>query len=99
MKKGQKILPHIHDIDSVCYLGGHITVQCEDTYTGYINPVNQISLPDVHKSKNKVGKLTLFPNYLPHFTNEHNGDQNRITIAFDLMTRKDHINDNFVRLI
>tara|TARA_B100000427_G_C15368447_1_gene533221 strand:+ start:139 stop:819 length:681 start_codon:yes stop_codon:yes gene_type:complete len=99
MKKGERILPHLHDTESVCYLGGHITVQCDDTYTGYINPVNQISKPDIHESKNKVGKLTLFPNYLPHFTNKHNGDKERITIAFDLMTRKDHINNNYVSLI
>ena len=37
MNKGQKILPHLHDVAPVCYLGGHITVQCDDTYTGYIN--------------------------------------------------------------
>ena len=99
MKKGERILPHIHDIASVCYLGGHITVQCDNTYTGYINPVNQISKPDSYKSKNKVGKLTLFPNYIPHYTNKHHGNKERITIAFDLMTRKDHINDNYVSLI
>ena len=99
MENGQKILPHLHDVESVCYLGGHITVQCDDTYTGYINPINQINKPDVHKSKNKVGKITLFPNYLPHFTSKHKGDKERITIAFDLMTRKDHINDNYISLI
>ena len=27
------------------------------------------------------------------------GDKERITIAFDLMTRKDHINDNYISLI
>ena len=99
MDKGQKILPHLHDVAPVCYLGGHITVQCDDTYTGYINPINQINKPDVHKSKNKVGKITLFPNYLPHFTNKHNADKERITIAFDLMTRKDYIDNNYVSLI
>ena len=31
MKKGERILPHIHDIAPVCYLGGHITVQCHNT--------------------------------------------------------------------
>ena len=45
---------HLHEVDSVCYLGGHITVQCDDTYTGYINPINQINKPDVHKSKTRL---------------------------------------------
>ena len=55
----------------------------------------------VHQSKNKVGKITLFPNYIPHFTNTHEGDNERITIAFDLVTQNDTANtanDNYVRI-
>ena len=44
MNKGQKISPHIHDIFPTCYLGGHITVQCDDTYTGYTHPALKLSL-------------------------------------------------------
>ena len=95
MNKGQKIYTHLHDITPTCYLGGHITVQCDDTYTGYTHPALVPLLDDdseneafVHRSHNVVGKITLFPNYIPHFTSVHNGDKERVTIAFDLMTRQ-----------
>lgn len=95
MNKGQKISTHLHDITPNCYLGGHITVQCDDTYTGYCHPALIPILDDgsdntafVHKSENKVGKITLFPNYIPHFTSVHNGDEERITIAFDLLNNQ-----------
>ena len=94
MNKGQNISLHLHDVTSTCYLGGHITVQCDDTYTGYAPPALIPILDEdsdnesfVHQSKNKVGKITLFPNHIPHFTNTHDGDNERITIAFDLVTQ------------
>lgn len=84
MRKGEQIKPHIHSWQPECYLGGHICVQCEDTNTNYINPVNQINNPKVYESKNKVGKITLFQNCIPHYTDMHKGEEERITIAFDL---------------
>ena len=107
MNKGQNISIHLHDITSTCYLGGHITVQCDDTYTGYTHPALIPILDEgsdnksfVHQSKNKVGKITLFPNHIPHFTNTHDGDKERITIAFDLVTQNNTAiaNDNYVRI-
>jgi len=84
MKKGESIKPHIHGVHPRTYLGGHICVQCKDTSTYYINPINQINEPMTHKSKNEVGKITLFQNNIPHYTDIHNSDEERITIAFDL---------------
>ena len=107
MNKGQNISIHLHDITPTCYLGGHITVQCDDTYTGYTHPALIPILDEgsdnksfVHQSKNKVGKITLFPNHIPHFTNTHEGDEERITIAFDLVTQNNTAieNDNYVRI-
>ena len=107
MNKGQNISLHLHDVTSTCYLGGHITVQCDDTYTGYAPPALIPILDEdsdnesfVHQSKNKVGKITLFPNHIPHFTNTHDGDNERITIAFDLVTQNNTeiANDNYVRI-
>ena len=107
MNKGQNISIHLHDITSTCYLGGHITVQCDDTYTGYTHPALIPILDEgsdnksfVHQSKNKVGKITLFPNHIPHFTNTHEGDKERVTIAFDLVTQNNTAiaNDNYVRI-
>ena len=84
-----------------------ITVQCDDTYTGYTHPALIPILDEgsdnksfVHQSKNKVGKITLFPNHIPHFTNTHEGDKERVTIAFDLVTQNNTAtaNDNYVRI-
>tara|TARA_S200000501_G_C20616222_1_gene652505 strand:+ start:81 stop:773 length:693 start_codon:yes stop_codon:yes gene_type:complete len=109
MNKGQKILPHLHDIGPNCYLGGHITIQCNDTYTGYIFPLHMnLKKPYAYESKNEVGKITLFPNYIPHFTNSHNGDKERVTIAFDIITKEqyNHVKfnnsnniNNYVRIL
>ena len=84
MRKGESIKPHIHGVNPRTYLGGHICVQCKDTSTYYINPINQIHEPMTHRSKNEVGKITLFQNNIPHYTDIHNSDEERITIAFDL---------------
>ena len=98
MRKGEQIKPHLHDIGSYCYLGGHICVQCDDTSTHYINPINQINDPMTYSSKNDVGKMTIFPDNVPHYTDIHNSDNERITIAFDLLTENPH-KDNYLKLI
>jgi len=41
-------------------------------------------------SSNRQGKLTIFPTYIPHFTTEHRGDDERITLAFDLRPKYDN---------
>lgn len=85
MRPGQQIKAHIHDVNSFCYLGGHVTIKCEDSSTVYINPINQINEPVEYFSKNEVGKCTFFQNNIPHYTTIHNGKDVRITIAFDLI--------------
>ena len=66
------------------YLSGNICVNCVDTSTYYINPVNVINDPQIYKSKNEIGKLTLFPSNIPHYTDPHKSSEDRLTIAFDL---------------
>lgn len=84
MKKNEFIKPHAHGWNPNTYLGGHFCVKCNNTSTYYINPINQLCNPETYKSKNQVGKLTLFQNYIPHYTDKHKGNDKRITIAFDL---------------
>jgi len=84
LRKGQEILPHIHQTGPWTYLGGHVTVQCHDTSTIYINPINQINDPELYISYNHVGKITLFQHNIPHYTTVYNGESERITIAFDI---------------
>ncbi len=97
MRKGEKIKPHIHGITPTTYLGGHICVQCDGTSTHYLNPINQINDPLTYESTNEVGKITLFQNNIPHYTDMHDSDKERITIAFDLHTVM--FNSIHVRLI
>ena len=86
LRKGEKMNPHLHGVDPDAYIGGHITVQCEDTQTIYINPPDQLNIKEEWKSTNIPGKITLFQQCIPHYTTEHKGDKERITLAFDLIT-------------
>jgi len=97
MRKGEKIQPHIHGVKPDTYLGGHICIQCNNTSTNYINPINQINEPEIYSSKNEIGKITLFQNNIPHFTDIQNTNNERITLAFDLSLVK--LDDNYVRII
>ena len=96
MRKNECIKKHIHDVDPDSYLGGHVCISCSGTSTYYINPINQINFPATYRSHNKVGKLTLFQNCIPHYTDTLKLDKERITIAFDLRLIK---TPGFVQLI
>ena len=84
MRKGQQIKTHLHNVDQTCYLGGHVCVACENSSTFYINPVNTINDPETFEIENKVGQITIFSNCIPHYTSKHEGNSERITMAFDL---------------
>ena len=83
MRKGERIKPHIHSIAPFAYLSGHICIQCENTATYYINPVDQLNEPRTLKLPNEVGQIILFPSCVPHYTDTQLGNKERITIAFD----------------
>tara|TARA_R100001480_G_scaffold126040_1_gene124065 strand:+ start:192 stop:854 length:663 start_codon:yes stop_codon:yes gene_type:complete len=89
MRKGEKINPHLHNVQPDAYLSGHITIQCENTSTFYINPVNQLNEPEIKQIKNVPGEITLFPTCVPHYTDTHQALTERITIAFDLSLQTD----------
>lgn len=82
MRKGDKIKKHSHYNNSFCYLGGHICVQSNNTSTHYINPYTK----EIFSSKNEIGKITLFPNWIEHYTDKVDDNNLRITIAFDIIT-------------
>jgi hypothetical protein len=98
IRKGEKINTHLHGIEPFIYLGGHICVQCENTNTYYVNPANQINDPQVYQSKNEIGKISLFQNYIPHYTDVHLSNSERITIAFDLLVDRTKIKDTYIKL-
>ena len=90
LKKGQSIKAHSHNTTPDSYLGGHFCLQCKNTSTYYINPINQLNDPEVYKSENINGKLSLFQNCIPHYTDSC--DSEIITIAFDLDLINKHTN-------
>ena len=96
MRKNECIKKHIHCWLPDAYLGGHICISCSGTSTYYINPINQINFPATYRSHNKVGKLTLFQNCIPHYTDIHKFDEERITVAFDLFSVE---KPGFIKLI
>ena len=82
LRKGERIKKHWHSVHQHTYLGGHLTVAAVGTKTIYEHPYDNIGRN--YEAENVPGKLTLFPNYLPHYTTVNQQDSPRITIAFDL---------------
>ena len=100
MSKGESIKKHAHGYLEWTYLSGHFTVESDDTQTVYVNPYEYLPestlTNDLKSGKldpysfilyaadNNVGRMALFPSYIPHFTTEHSSDDYRITLAFDM---------------
>lgn len=84
LRKNEKIKEHLHGTGPDSYLGCHVCLKTYNTSTFYINSINQINHPLTHESKNTIGDITFFSGHLPHFTNTHKGDDERVTIAMDL---------------
>lgn len=87
MRNGEIMSEHIHASHENTWIGGHITISCENTSTFYKAPV-RLTDDQIYESQNKPGKLTLFPDCVPHWTSTHTGEQERISIAFDIITRE-----------
>ena len=96
LRKDKLMKPHIHEIDADCYLGGNFMVQCKDTSTIYVNPVDTYNEREEYYSPNAPGNLTFFPGYLPHYSTKHLADTPRVSIAFDLALKAR--NENYLLL-
>jgi len=96
LRKKQLIKKHLHSTTPDSYLSGNICINCKETSTIYLNPINPINDPVTHESKNEVGKIILFQSNIPHYTTPHNSNEERMTLAFDLMLDK---KKNVVKLI
>ena len=87
MRKGDQIKSHKHaeqyKYDEEDYLCGHISVKVDGTTSTYYQ-----SSSDIHSFLNINGMITIFPCYLYHWTDQYNGDSERITLAFDIKSKK-----------
>ncbi len=81
MRNGQRINFHSHGMDENTLYGFHITIETENTSTIYHNPFDPKQIIEV---PNKIGAMTLFPNFIPHQTTTYEGSDVRISIAGDI---------------
>jgi hypothetical protein len=90
MRKGESIPIHLHDIDSNAFITGTIALQVDNTYTNFVHPCNQINKSKFieYKSKNEIGKITFFPSCLPHYVETYFGNQERVMLSFDIISRQ-----------
>lgn len=104
MRNGESIPIHLHDIQTHSYLTGIIVVKAKNTFTNFVHPCNQINKNKFieYKSKNEIGKIVFFPSCLPHYVDTYYGDEERILLSFDIVSKKRDITniDNYnVRLM
>lgn len=87
LRKGESIGKHTHyslKRSHESFISGHFCINAFNTSTFY----NDISEQTILEIKNEIGQLTMFPSYLPHWSNKHNGEEPRISIAFDIFPEK-----------
>lgn len=85
MRSDETINEHVHASHELTWLGGHVTICTENTSTFYKNPMQQQHGFDVYESVNNPGQVTIFQDNIPHYTSTYNGDDVRISIAFDII--------------
>lgn len=87
LKENENIKSHVHSNLGNSFISGNICVDAEETSTFYEMPYKQ----GIVEIENTPGHLTLFPSYLPHWTSKNKSKNPRISIAFDIYAKKDHI--------
>lgn len=90
LKPGGYHAAHIHPdgwLSSACYIDLPDAVQGEGRqgWIGFGGAPFTPDLPHQHFEKPEPGKLVLFPSYMWHGTVPFEGDQTRLTIAFDVV--------------
>lgn len=90
-KNGRSITPHhhadghIHAPWEYSYVSGHISISASGTSTYYQNPF--LSNQSV-RIINVPGEVYLFPSWVNHWTDSNESDDERVSIAFDIITEE-----------
>jgi len=95
LSKDKQIAIHQHrNIDDchLSFISGHLSTTENNTKTYYtsLNKKNAIGLD------NEIGKLILFPSYIPHYTDKNISDRKRISIAFDVYPGIEFIDPTYI---
>jgi len=81
LRSRQAIKPHQHACDEYSFLSANITLQAHNTQTVYQNPygLNSVAFDNV------PGTITMFPEYIIHWTTLHELHVPRVTLGVDLL--------------
>ena len=82
MRKGDRIKPHIHmneNISSIHSLSGHLCVKVDKSTSTYYGgkPLSNVN-----------GQMVFFPSTMIHCTDTYFGNDERITVAFDIYSEE-----------
>ena len=95
LRQGEAMQTHFHGYHKNTLYGFHITINATETFTSYYHPIKYQE--EVFHVPNKIGYLTLFPNFIPHSVSVNRKVTPRISIAGDT-TGQDESNKHTVRV-
>ena len=84
MRKTEFMDVHTHGYHMHSFYGFHVSISARETATSYYHPT-KFQSEGCH-IPNKIGYLTLFPNFVPHGVSGNRYDTPRISIAGDVKT-------------
>lgn len=95
IRSRQAMKPHQHACDEYSFLSANLTLQAWDTQTVYQNPYGLDSI----SFENKPGWITMFPEYMIHWTTMHMNPVPRVTLGVDLLTETALQPENLAKLV
>jgi len=85
LRKGEEMTPHFHGYHQCIFYGFHLTIAARETFTSYYHPVTfPFQQNEAYHVPNKVGYLTLFPDFIPHGVSPNRYEIPRVSIAGDI---------------
>lgn len=81
LRKGEWISLHHHTSDGHSYVSGTYYLTDSPTTLALINPI-RVDQKEVFQTVK--GRMIMFPSYVPHESTIYNGDDLRVSIAFDI---------------
>jgi len=82
LRKKEFMEMHSHGYHKHSFYGFHVSINAIETVTSYFHPID-VTNRTFH-IPNKIGHLTLFPNYVPHSVTPNRYETPRISIAGDI---------------
>ena len=82
LRKEEFMEVHSHGYHKYSFYGFHVSINAIETVTSYFHPIKFAT--EAFHIPNKIGHLTLFPNYIPHNVSPNRYETPRISIAGDI---------------